>query len=441
MTETSKAQIPPSASSFLINLTGALFYLISVAISIHIYGNTNAFTLSIIGIISAIIPIIFGEIFILKVHKRDRVGLHPKKPPNKERVRIKLFGFYAAIALLILLYSVVPEYKDAFYEGSFFWMLALLIPAMVIGWLYIEEFDARLDNPKDGLWHFGSVLLGRWDDADRKIVFSFFKSILLRAFFLPAMISYFMINTSLMVDGIDSFVIDYTSSMEFTASPLLSTILMIYFFLAAIDVLFATIGYLITFRVLDTDIRSTEPTIIGWIVCILCYYPFWEIIAISLFFSDLYEGRVWYEWLEGYTTLLAIWGPLVVLSMCLESFTTLTFGFRFSNLTYRGLISTGPFRYTKHPQYIAKMFNRFFFLMPFLSMDGTSGALKTTALFFAVCLIYYLRAKTEENHLSRYPEYVEYAHWIDQHGIFRWVGQLIPRLKFSEERAQARKLF
>ena len=441
MAQDTKTQIPPSASSFLINLAGALFYLISITISIHVYNNVDPFMLSIIGIISAIVPIILGEIFILKVHKRDRVGLHPKTAPNKKRVHVKLFGFYSALAMLLLLYSVIPEYKNEFYEGSFFWMLALLVPAMVIGWLYIEEFDTRLKNPNDSLWHFGSFLLGRWDDVDRKIVSSFFKSILLRAFFLPVMISYFMINTNLMVDGVDVFVTEYTSNMAITASPLLSIILMVYFFLTVIDVLFATIGYLMTFRALDTDIRSTEPTLIGWIVCIICYYPFWELVAVSVFFTELYEGNVWYEWLEGYTTLLTIWGPLVVLAMCVESFTTLTFGARFSNLTYRGLITTGPFRYTKHPQYISKMFNRLFFLMPFLSMDGTSGALKTMVMFFAVCLVYYLRAKTEENHLSHYPEYVEYAHWIDQHGIFRWVGKLIPRLKFSAERAQAGKLF
>ncbi|MBL4589800.1 MAG: hypothetical protein JKY11_06975 [Alphaproteobacteria bacterium] len=203
MAQDTKTQIPPSASSFLINLAGALFYLISITISIHVYNNVDPFMLSIIGIISAIVPIILGEIFILKVHKRDRVGLHPKTTPNKKRVHVKLFGFYSALAMLLLLYSVIPEYKNEFYEGSFFWMLALLVPAMVIGWLYIEEFDTRLKNPNDSLWHFGSFLLGRWDDVDRKIVFSFFKSILLRAFFLPVMISYFMINTNLMVDGVD----------------------------------------------------------------------------------------------------------------------------------------------------------------------------------------------------------------------------------------------
>ncbi len=34
--------------------------------------------------------------------------------------------------------------------------------------------------------------------------------------------------------------------------------------------------------------------------------------------------------------------------------------------------------------------------------------------------IYYLRAKTEERHLSLDPVYVQYARWIDAHGIFRW---------------------
>jgi len=47
-----------------------------------------------------------------------------------------------------------------------------------------------------------------------------------------------------------------------------------------------------------------------------------------------------------------------------------------------------------------------------------------------VSLIYWLRARTEERHLSRDPVYVEYALWIEKNGIFRWVGQAIPLLRY-----------
>jgi protein-S-isoprenylcysteine O-methyltransferase Ste14 len=41
----------------------------------------------------------------------------------------------------------------------------------------------------------------------------------------------------------------------------------------------------------------------------------------------------------------------------------------------------------------------------------------------AVNLIYYTRAKTEERHLMRDPDYRAYAEWIERHGLFARVRQ------------------
>ena len=38
-----------------------------------------------------------------------------------------------------------------------------------------------------------------------------------------------------------------------------------------------------------------------------------------------------------------------------------------------------------------------------------------------VNVIYYLRAKTEERHLSRDPVYREYAEFIREHGLFSYL--------------------
>ena len=39
-------------------------------------------------------------------------------------------------------------------------------------------------------------------------------------------------------------------------------------------------------------------------------------------------------------------------------------------------------------------------------------------------LIYYLRAKTEERHLMRDPDYRAYAAWIAEHGLFARVRRV-----------------
>ena len=44
-----------------------------------------------------------------------------------------------------------------------------------------------------------------------------------------------------------------------------------------LDVLLAAIGYTLTLRIFDTQIRSVEPTAGGWIVCLMCYPPFNDI--------------------------------------------------------------------------------------------------------------------------------------------------------------------
>lgn len=58
-----------------------------------------------------------------------------------------------------------------------------------------------------------------------------------------------------------------------------------------------------------------------------------------------------------------------------------------------------------------------------------------TSLLAGCSFIYFLRARTEENHLSNYPEYEEYANWINEHGLFSWVGRKFPFLRYDPERA------
>jgi len=53
-------------------------------------------------------------------------------------------------------------------------------------------------------------------------------------------------------------------------------------------------------------------------------------------------------------------------------------------------------------------------------INGTIGeAVRRCILLTSLNLIYYLRAKTEERHLSLDPVYVQYADWIDRFGLLR----------------------
>lgn len=438
------AKPPKSASSFFINLFGGVCYILSAQIALFIDPDIDLFLLSIISFVAAVIPIVLCEVLILKVHRRASVGLLDKPQPDKKRLRVKLLGYYGSLGFVGLIYLIIPMYHDdPFYHASFMYMALLLFVFVVGGWLYMSEFDGRLKNPYDAYWHFGNMLLGRFEHVDRDKVQAHLKSLLLRAFFVPVMLSYILGNTALMVDGYDDFIGSYmVDGQSGQAIIVLQFFVMVYFFLAVMDVLFAVIGYLFTLRLFDTHIRSTEPTFLGWFICIICYYPFFEIVLAPLLFDALYDNPKWDVWFTGLpTALVVLWGVLVMIGIGLESLTTLTFGMRFSNLTYRGVVTEGPFRLTKHPQYIFKMMNRFCVYMPFLSVLGFFDMLLGMVAFIGVCFTYYLRAKTEENHLSRYPEYVEYAHWVEKNGVFRHIGRYIPFLAYSEEKAKQGKLF
>jgi steroid 5-alpha reductase family enzyme len=116
---------------------------------------------------------------------------------------------------------------------------------------------------------------------------------------------------------------------------------------------------------------------------------------------------------------------------------TVALGIRFSNLTYRGTVTNGPYRFTKHPAYVFKCLGWWLMYMPplyFLSPRGNfAAAINSSLLLAGVCGIYFLRARTEERHLSHYPEYVEYALAMNERSVFRCLTKVFPFLKYKAE--------
>jgi steroid 5-alpha reductase family enzyme len=102
---------------------------------------------------------------------------------------------------------------------------------------------------------------------------------------------------------------------------------------------------------------------------------------------------------------------------------TVMFGCRFSNLTHRGILTNGPYRWTKHPAYVAKNLAWWMTSVPFVVSTTASDAFRQCALMLLFSGVYWLRARTEEAHLSRDPVYVEYSDWMARHGVFRRLGR------------------
>ncbi len=408
---------PPSSSNFFINSFSCLIFFVGVYV---MHDNRIDLSLDHLAwlVVAALLPQVIRDVLLQR-----KAGAYARKGPfSITRILIKLSGLYATFALIAGMYWIFPEYGGSFYQRFFNiltdilpWLMALAIP-------YIAWYDGCQKSPEDGLYHMGAAVTFRWRECDPRMVFEHLKGWLVKAFFLPLMITYAIGNMESFFNfdpssGFFLHVYDYGYHLIFT-----------------IDLLFATFGYIMTFRALNTQIFSAEPTFLGWFVCLIGYTPFWEALFYPRYFN--YDDSIsWVEMAGSNYTFLTIWGSIILILIALYTISTIAFGYRFSNLTYRGIITGGTYRFTKHPAYIFKNISWWMISVPFIVSTSWWMALGHCMLLLGVNFIYYMRARTEENHLSNYPEYVAYAEWMNDHGIFRFVGNKIPYFKYSKERA------
>jgi len=174
-----------------------------------------------------------------------------------------------------------------------------------------------------------------------------------------------------------------------------------------IDCGWALMGYGLESRWLGNKTRSVEPTALGWAAALSCYPPFNNSLGTYL---PLENGK---QWITGEDTHLWLRGIIVVLFFVYAS-ATVAFGFKFSNLTNRGIVSRGPYRLIRHPAYVCKCTAWWLEHMPTMTL--------TKAFFLSLlCGVYALRAWTEERHLSRDPDYLAYKKkvpWVILPGVY-----------------------
>jgi protein-S-isoprenylcysteine O-methyltransferase Ste14 len=183
-----------------------------------------------------------------------------------------------------------------------------------------------------------------------------------------------------------------------------------------VDVAMASVGYLLTMKPLDAHIRSATPYAAGWTAALICYPPF-VLMGGGAPLDYSQHTAEWNVWIGGNSALIIIYGTILVMLTAIYAWATMVFGLRFSNLTDRGILTHGPYAWTKHPAYLAK--NSFWWLssLPFLTVNGSLvDAIRNTVLLAMVSGVYYWRARTEEKHLSVNVEYRDYAAWMKLYG-------------------------
>ncbi len=329
------------------------------------------------------------------------------------RVFTKLIGLLGSVGFIALLYWMFPEYRGSPSFYVHYWTaLRVLLPAWgLLALPYLYWVDSRLAAPEDALWQYGRALLLKWQGLSVHVIGQHLLGWLVKGYFLPLMFTYFCDNLNQLLHYDLKRIQGFGGVYDWA-----------YFTLYFVDVSLVSMTYLISLKLTDTHIRSTEPTALGWTVALVCYQPLWSLIGGQYLAYD--TGRAWGSWLHGVPWAYDAWGSLILLLVIVYVWATVAFGGRFSNLTHRGIITNGPYRFTKHPAYLAKNLSWWMISMPFMLSTGIAESLRHCLLLLILNGIYYLRAKTEERHLSLDPVYRQYALWIERHGLLRWLDRL-----------------
>lgn len=410
---------PASAVSAGVGLAGLAGLLAWTAIA-RAYGMVGPLA-ALTALLACGIPMIVWSLLVDRVHRNPTTGIAWDAPlrPWSESLDdsiAKIASFWVTWAAIGFLYCVARWYWDGNYLFAMRVLGVAAVPTLLLSLPYVMWIDRRLADPRDACWHFGQLIVGRFHLADGEMVREHLRCWAIKAFFLAFMLSIVPPNWEIVIAP---------AAEEIAANPVrLSNWLIAAMFM--VDVTFATVGYVLTMKPLDAHIRSANPYAAGWMAALICYPPF--ILMNSGGPLDYHQGTAdWVYWLDGYPLAMTLLGFILVLLTAIYAWATVAFGLRFSNLTHRGILTHGPYAWTKHPAYVSK--NLFWWLatMPFLAASGSlTDMVRNTVLLALVGAVYYWRARTEEKHLSQDPVYRDYADWMERNAP---IPRLIRKLR------------
>lgn len=317
-------------------------------------------------------------------------------------------------------------------------LIHLFVAYLVIGlfwFLFYRRADLENNRPylfwkslKKVLLHTGTYLkhLGPKKEIpklpvtrEEKTNFLFF---LVKFFYLPLMTNFFFGNLSSLLGSLSDL-----AHMNADVPEDVS-IRIIYFsifnLLLLIDTAYFMFGYAFEFDSWNNKVRSVEPTFLGWFVTLACYPPFNDLTS-----RYLSWGSTDYTTFFGSLGWTKVFLTVNILLFVIYVWATVSLGLKSSNLTNRGIVSKGAYGIIRHPAYASKNLAWFIMGLPGIVIGVTSivqylgnpaaqlsqvpavilAGLAPLLSILAWMFLYFLRAVTEERHLSQDPDYVAYA--------------------------------
>jgi len=326
--------------------------------------------------------------------KRFRTGI-AWNPTQKSRGFLqKIIGLTATIAILGSFYAIFPEYAKKFYQ-PYFSALRAYWP-WLIAFFTINAFLESIKEEKpeaDPCYKIGnSILTLEAPKMTQQEWLNHILSWVIKLFFLPLMFVSLCNDTKFLKDAI-------------WGSQPLNIYAISQRWLYTIDVAFVCVGYAFGNKIAGTHTRSADKTALGWGSALICYQPFWAIIGASF----IRYGQKFEKIISPNPTVQIAYCGLILTAVAIYAWATISFGSRFSNLTHRGILCTGPYKYMRHPAYVAKLTSFFLISVPFAT-SSLRQLVANLTMFGLLCGIYRIRALTEEKNLrSMGPEYDIYC--------------------------------
>ena len=323
-----------------------------------------------------------------------------RRSPDMDRPSLWLTGFVVATVPMLFVHA-----QGA---GLLVWIMAWIValPAFVVRLTFERRRNGFLAGGGVPLAIGRALLLADW--AGLKEAAAPARLWFLKAFFIP-------------IYGANLFVLLSVALSNDLHGPLAWLTLAVTLAFT-IDLAFALAGYVFASDALVPTVTSTQPRLSGWIACLVCYGP------VCRHWGDLervFSGEI--NWTASLTMDAGMIAAAIVMMALLVLYisATVVFGLRFSNLSNRGVISSGPYRYMKHPAYFAHVANAWIITFVFLPAAGAALTASQMLVPVAFTILYRWRAVTEEMHMREDAGYVAYCEWIARHGLVRRLRHLL----------------
>ncbi|MFZ2202220.1 MAG: methyltransferase [Microgenomates group bacterium] len=309
--------------------------------------------------------------------------------PTMKDIRTAQWRYLAGLVVYglgLLIYTHNPFYRSFILPETHSVLKTLYLAYFFLGWPF-HVFNVKTPDHKPSRLILALVkLLRRGLTREDRSTLLFF---LVKFFYIPIMLNFLLVNTRGVIDFLTHFSVrgfsfhfrtDYTGFF-----PLIF----------ALDTLFFAFGYLIEHKRLKNTVKSVEPTLMGWMVALATYPPFNNLTA-------NYFG--WYS-----ADYFFFSNPVIdiglkvaaIILLLIYLWATFSLGFKCSNLTNRGIVTNGAYKYVRHPAYASKILFWWLTALPRFS----PGAFFSLS---AWTVLYHLRAVTEERHLGKDPDYRRY---------------------------------